>query len=175
MLRFRNEERLDALSGRLREAPRRLIRDLESRLGAAARPAVQDVRQEIRGMSMAQRKMWAPRSPRSARGRLGNGSSPLRAPIARAVTLQVRARGDEVSVVVDLKEGQVPARARWLVPFVLGRKSRLRHPFMGSWRYAVQATGQLDKWWPTLRRHIPAFRRARDETVRVIDAFIEGG
>ncbi len=175
MLRFRGTEQLDALAGRLRDAPRRLIRELESRLGAAARPAVQDVRREIRGMSMAQRRTWSARSPRRAGGSLGRGSSPLRAPIARAVTLQVQARGDGVSVQVELKSSQVPGRVRWLVPFVLGSKSRLRHPFMGRWRHAVQATGDLNKWWPTLQKHIPAFRQARDETVREIDAYIERG
>lgn len=175
MFRFRGTDRLDALADRLRDAPRRLTRELERELGAAARPAAQDVRREIRGMSLAQRRKWNPKSQRSAGRALGRGSSPLRAPIAQAVHLQVRARGDGVHVDLKLKENQVPQRARWLVPFVVGRKKRLRHPFMGRWRHAVEATGSLDKWWPVLKKHTRKFAAARDRAVARIDNYIERG
>lgn len=173
MLRFRGTEQLDELAGRLREAPRRLQQELRSGLAAAARPAVQDVRREIRGVSMAQRRTWSARSPRRAAG-IGRGSSPLRSPIAAAVQVHAEVRGGGASVEVELREQQVPARARWLVPYVVGQKGRLRHPFMGSRSHWVQATGNLDRWWPVLRKHMPRFARARDEAVQRVEQHIGG-
>lgn len=172
MLRFRGTEQLDALAANLRDSPRRLRNELRSELSAAARPTAQDVRREIRGMSMAQRKTWAPKSLR--RAQVGRGSSPLRAPIAAAVEVRAQVQGDGAFVEIELDTSRVPARARWLVPFVLGRKKRLRHPFMGNRRLWVQATGDLEKWWPVLERHMKRFTAARDEAVRRVEDQIGG-
>jgi|SRR5690242_9052071 len=171
---FRGTEQLDSLAARLASAPRRLRDQLRSRLSAAARPAAQDVRREIRSVSMAQTKRWAATSPRPVGNRLGRGSSPLRTRIASAVEVRAEVNGDGASVQIELKESQVAAQARWLVPFIVGRKRRLRHPFMGRWRHAVQATGDLDVWWPTIRKHIRDFTRARDRAVADIERYLEG-
>jgi hypothetical protein len=172
---FRGAEQLDDLARRLRDVPRRLTRELERELGAAARPAAQDVRESIKRMSLAQKRAWNAKSPRKVGRSLGRGSSPLRSSIAQAVALQVRARGDGVRVDLELQEQRVPQRARWLVPYVVGRKKRLRHPFMGKWRRSVQATGQLDQWWPVLKKHTRKFAAARDRAVERIDRYIERG
>jgi hypothetical protein len=173
-LRIRGTEQLDDLAARLADAPRRLRNELRSGLSAAARPTVQDVRREIRSVSMSQRKTWAARSARSAGGRLGSGSSPLRPAIASAVNVRALANADGASVEIYLTESQVPARARWLVPYIVGRKKRLRHPFMGNRRRWVAATGDLDVWWPTIRRHMTRFAAARDEAVSRTEQSLEG-
>lgn len=174
-IRFHGGADLDALADRFREAPRRLVRDLESGLSAAARPAAQEVRREIRSVPMGQRRMWSAKSQRRVGRGLGRGSSPLRSPIAAAVDVDARVRGDAVSVSVLLREQQVPTRVRWFVPYVTGRKKRLRHPFMGRWRYAVQANQtDLDRWWPVLKRHTQRFAQARDEAVRRAERYIGG-
>ncbi len=172
MIRFRGTEQLDALAANLRDAPRRLRNELRSELASAARPAAQDVRREIRGMSMAQRKTWAPKSLK--RARIGLGSSPLRSPIASAVEVRAQVQGDGAFVEIELDTARVPARARWLVPYVLGYKKRLRHPFMGNRKLWVAATGNLEKWWPVLERHMKRFARARDEAVRRVEDQIGG-
>ena len=175
LLRFRGGDQLDDLAGRLRNAPRRLQRELRSSLSAAARPAVQDVRREIRSVSMAQRKTWSGVSPKHTGAGLGRGSSPLRSPIARAVEVHAEVRGTGASVQIELKNSQVPARGRWLVPYVTGRKKRLRHPFMGDRTLWVAASGDLDVWWSTLERHMRRFADARDDAVRQTEQFIEDG
>lgn len=171
-IEFRGTEQLDALAARLAGAPRRLRDQLRSRLSAAARPAAQDVRREIRSVSMAQAKRWAPKSLRPVGSRLGGGSSPLRTRIASAVEVHAQVTGDGVRIEIELKESQVVAQARWLVPFIVGRKKRLRHPFMGRWRYAVQATGDLDVWWPTIQKHIRDFAQARDRAVADVERYL---
>lgn len=171
-IEFRGTEQVDALAARLAGAPRRLRDQLRSRMSAAARPAAQDVRREIRSVSMAQTKRWAAKSQRPVGARLGRGSSPLRTRIASAVEVHAQANGDGVRVEIELKESQVAAQARWLVPFIVGRKKRLRHPFMGRWRHAVQATGDLDVWWPTIQRHIRDFARARDAAVADVERYL---
>lgn len=173
-LELRGTEQLDTLAARLAAAPRRLRDELRSGLSAAARPTVQDVRREIRSVSMSQRKTWAPRSLRPAGTRLGPGSSPLRSPIAAAVNVRALANADGASVEIYLAESQVPARAMWLVPFVIGRKKRLRHPFMGNRRLWVAATGDLEVWWPTIRKHMRRFAAARDQAVARTEQFLEG-
>lgn len=170
---LRGTEQLDALADRLAQAPRRLREELRKELSAAARPAVQDLRREIRSVSLAQAKTWAPKSLRTVGNSLGRGSSPLRSPIAAAVDLQTSVSGDGVTVQIQLRETQVPARARWLTPYIVGRKKRLRHPFMGRWRYAVQATGDLNVWWPTLQKHMRRFAEARDTAVARIEQYLE--
>lgn len=171
-IEFRGTEQLDALAARLAGAPRRLRDQLRSRLSAAARPAAQDVRREIRSVSMAQSKRWRAKSPRPVGARLGRGSSPLRTRIASAVEVHAQANGDGVRVEIELKETQVAASARWLVPYITGRKKRLRHPFMGRWRHAVQATGDLNVWWPTINKHIRDFARARDRAVADVERYL---
>jgi hypothetical protein len=171
-IELRGTEQLDALAGRLAGAPRRLRDQLRSRMSAAARPAAQDVRREIRSVSMAQTKRWTAKSPRPAGARLGRGSSPLRTRVAQAVEVHASVLGDGARVEIELKESQVAAQARWLVPFVTGRKKRLRHPFMGRWRHAVQATGDLNVWWPTIRKHVRDFARARDRAVADVERYL---
>jgi hypothetical protein len=171
---FRGTEELDDLAQRLAEAPRRLRDELRKGLAAAARPAVQDLRREIRGVSMAQTKRWVPRSRRLVGNSLGRGSSPLRSPIAAAVQVKAEVNGDGASVQIQLDEAQVPTRGRWLTPYVVGRKKRLRHPFMGRWRYAVQATGDLNVWWPTLQKHMRRFAAARDAAAASTERSLEG-
>lgn len=170
---LRGTEELDALAERLAEAPRRLREELRKGLAAAARPTVQDLRREIRSVPMAQSKRWAAKSRRPAGTSLGRGSSPLRSPIAAAVDLKTSVNDDGASVEILLRETQVPARARWLTPYVAGRKKRLRHPFMGRWRYPVQATGNLDVWWPTIQKHMKRFTEARDAAVARIEQYLE--
>lgn len=116
-------------------------------------------------VSLAQRRTWSAKSSRRVGRRLGRGSSPLRAPIAQAVELQADVGQGDASVEIRLRDTRVPLRARWLVPYVTGRRGRLRHPFMGDWGHAVQATGNLNVWWTTLRRHMADFRRERDQAV----------
>lgn len=173
-LSFRGTDQLTALSRRLHDAPRRLQRELQAGLSAAARPTVQDVRREIRGMSMAQRRTWAPRTGRRAGPGVGRGNSPLRSPIAAAANVSVRANGGGATAEIVLRESQVPARARWLVPYVVGNKTRLRHPFMGNRRYWVQATGDMNKWWPTIRRHMDRFNREVNEAVGRVERSLGG-
>jgi hypothetical protein len=171
---FRGTEQLDSLAARLAAAPRRLRDQLRSRLSAAARPAAQDVRREIRSVSMAQTKRWAAKSQRPVGNRLGRGSSPLRTRIASAVEVHAEVHGDGARVEIELKESQVAAQARWLVPFITGRKKRLRHPFMGRWRHSVQASGDLNVWWPTIQKHLRSFARARDEAVADVERHLRG-
>lgn len=173
-LELRGTEQLDALAARLADAPRRLRNELRSGLAGAARPTVQDVRREIRSVSMAQARTWTPRSLRPAGSRLGVGSSPLRSPIAAAVNVRAVANADGASVEIYLTESQVPARVGWLVPYITGRKKRLRHPFMGNRRRWIAATGDLDVWWPTISRHMRRFVQARDEAVASTERSLEG-
>jgi hypothetical protein len=169
---FRGTEQVDALAARLAGAPRRLRDQLRSRMSAAARPAAQDVRREIRSVSMAQTKRWAAKSQRPVGNRLGRGSSPLRLTVANAVQVRATVNGDGASVQIYLTEGQLPERVDWFLPYITGRRKRLRHPFMKKWRYAVQATGDLDVWWPTLKRHIRNFARARDAAVADVERYL---
>lgn len=175
MIRFRGTEQLDALAGRLREAPRRLTRELESGMSAAARPAAKDVRSQIKSLPMGQRKTWSPKSLRRVGRSLGKGSSPLRAPIAAAVQVRSGVAGDGVWAEIELRDQQVPARARWLLPYVVGRKSRLRHPFMGNRKLWVQANASnMNRWWPVIERHIKEFTQARDRAVRRVEDHLGG-
>lgn len=174
MLRFRGTDQLDDLADRLRDAPRRLRAELRSELAAAARPVQQAVQREIKTAPMGQRRTWTPKSPRRVGNALGRGSSPLRAPIARAVQVKAEVTADGAYAELQLREEQVSPSKRWLVPYLVGRKKRLRHPFMGRWRHAVQGTGDLNKWWPTIQRHLPAFTRARDRAVRTVEDHLEG-
>jgi hypothetical protein len=174
MLRFRGTEQLDDLAARLRDAPRRLRSELRSELAAAARPVQRAVKDEIERAPMGQRRMWTPKTTRTVGKRLGRGSSPLRAPIARAVQVKAEVTGDGAYAELQLREEQVSPTKRWLIPYLVGRRKRLRHPFMGRWRHAVQATGNLDVWWRTIQRHLPAFTRARDTAVRRVEDHLEG-
>lgn len=173
-LELHGTEQVDALAARLANAPRRLRDELRSGLSAAARPTVQDVRREIRSVSMAQTRTWAARSLRPAGARIGRGSSPLRPTVANAVQLRATANADGASVEIYLTEGQLPHRVQWFLPYVLGRRKRLRHPFMRNKRYWVAAIGDLDVWWPTIRRHMNRFAAARDEAVSRTEQSLEG-
>lgn len=172
-IELRGTEQLDALAERLADAPRRLREELRKGLAQAARPAVQDLRREIRSVSMAQVKKWTPRSSRPVGNRLGHGSSPLRRTVANAVQLRTTVNDDGASVVIYLTEGQLPHRVEWFLPYVTGRRRRLRHPFMKKWRYVVQATGDLNVWWPTLQRHTRRFAAERDAAVARIEQYLE--
>lgn len=167
--RFNATDALDDMAERLDQAPRRLRLAARSELAAAGRPAKNAVQAAIRTAPMEQRRMWQAKSSRRVGDRLGRGTSPLRAPIARAVTLKTEIAGGGASVEIDLRETQVERSKRWLIPYLVGRKRRLRHPFpagkVASWRRAVQATKSQDSWWPVLRRHMPQFVRARDRVV----------
>lgn len=123
-------------------------------------------------MSMAQTKQWRAKSQRPVGSRLGRGSSPLRVTVANAVQVRAIANGDGASVEIYLTEGQLPERVDWFLPYITGRRKRLRHPFMKKWRHAVQATGDLDVWWPTLRKHIRDFARARDRAVADVERYL---
>ena len=174
--RFNSTDGLDDLAERLDQAPRRLRLAARSELAAAGRPVKTAVQAAIRTAPMEQRRMWQAESPRRVGDRLGTGTSPLRAPIARAVTVRAEVAGSGANVQIDLHDEQVSPAKRWLIPHLVGRKKRLRHPFPAGgkarWRYAVQATKNQDSWWPVLRRHLPQFVRARDRAIERVRDYL---
>lgn len=157
--RFRGQQDLAQISQALRRVHGNARRELTQSLRAAADPAVQDLRRAVRGADVSGRRAGGGRPFRARVPSRG-----LRGPIARAVRADVSTSASGARVVIEVREGAVPPRARQLIKYVVGDAKRWRHPIMGRRsRWASQNAPNVG--WKTLRPHLPRFNRAVQSAV----------
>lgn len=132
------------------------VKDLRKQLTAAAKPLVPAIRGNIRSM------------PSHGENRR-RGKKTLRSRLSRAVTLQVKFRGERAGVFVFMNPRKMPDHQKSLPGYfeVLPGKSRFRHPVFGN----------QDKWvqqFPPMRGY---FTRSLDgveaRVQRNVEAVIE--
>jgi len=142
------------LSRALKDAARTdLRRELRQEIRKAGQPALAEVRAAALGVDMS----GGP-----------SGSTGLRARIAAATKLQVRASGIEFTVrasQVDPRYGETLAVGSEGTPW--------RHPVYGNRNAWVTQVG-APWFYPTLRAHAPAFRRAALDAMHNIMRKIAG-
>lgn len=166
-IRVHGQERLQAVAARLADEPEKIRHDLRNALNAAGRPAVEDVRRAVRtadihGFKRPFRWTRDPNTGKAKRRKMRRfveiiPQSPVRPAIARAVELDIATAGDP-RVEIKVVESRVPPRIRKLVKYIAGAAQRWRHPVMGD-RDVWVGQHAPNVWWPTLRRHLPMFRR----------------
>lgn len=165
------EGELNAWSRRLAGATRVLRRREEAELRRVARPALAELRREIRGVPTSANKTWSPQTSRRG-GPPPKG--PLRSPIAHATQVRIEAAGDPQAEIL-IREEQVPPRVRWFVPYIAGVRKRWRHPFMGNRRLWVQHPGNVAVFWPTVKKYLPRFAQGMDRATEATSDYIERG
>ena len=134
-----------ALASRLRTADRELKKDLRKRIRESGNPALSAARAAAMGIDMS----GGPA-----------GSTGLRGRLARATKLSIMASGIRFVV----REAQVDPR--YGATLTAGSEGTTwRHPVFGNRNAWVPQTGS--PWfYPTLRAHGPAFRRAVEQAMR---------
>ncbi|MFJ1808547.1 MULTISPECIES: hypothetical protein [unclassified Streptomyces] len=158
-VRITNTGSLLELSRRLRAAGGENIRSsLHRRIRRAAEPLRDDLQSSIRGLEI--------RSRGRGRGKRGGPSPttrPLRATIADAIRISIRA-GSSPGARVWVDKGRLPPDLRNM-PKVLN-DGRVRHPVFGNRRRWTEQTATPLWWDNTVRRHTPRMER---EVARVLD------
>ena len=147
------------LQRRLRRAGHENIRNsMQRRIRRAAEPLRDDLQDTIRRLDIRSQGRVA-----GKRGGVSPTTRPLRATIADAIRISVRATGDPgARVWVD--KGRLPPDLRRM-PDVINT-GRIRHPVFGNRRRWAQQTAAPQWWDKTVRAHTDRITR---EVARVAD------
>ncbi|MFD5573976.1 hypothetical protein [Streptomyces cadmiisoli] len=157
-VRLLNTGSLLELSRRLRAAGNENIRSsMHRRVRRAAEPLRDDLQSSILNLNIRSQGRSTHQGGASPNGR------PLRATIADAVRISIRAGGNP-GATVWLDKGRMPPDMK-NVPEQLNA-GRLRHPVFGNRRRWVNQYATPPWWGTVVRRHTPRMER---EVARVLD------
>lgn len=144
-----------------------LVRELRQEIRHEARPTVTDLRATVRALPIQGFPKPGRKTPYTGPSR----PKRLRARVAAAIEARVYT-GHSPGVTIFVRKSRLGAERR--LPDLMDGSPRWRHPVMGN--RSVWVRQFAPQWWyPTLRRHLPAFARAvHDAARRVIHQAIEG-
>lgn len=158
-VRILNTGSLLELQRRLRAAGGENIRSsMQRRIRRAAEPLRDGLQDRIRGLDISSQ----------GRGRGGRGgpsptTRPLRATIADAIRISVRA-GSSPGATVWIDKSRLPADMKGMPAAI--NSGRIRHPVFGNRRRWAQQNATPLWWDNTVRQHRPRMER---EVARVLD------